>query len=317
MTCPVCSMVNPEGTRTCMRCGTALTPQQDTGSPSSPYGQPPYQQQYQQPQQPAAPPAQPGYGEQQYGEQQYGQQQYPTQQYGQPGYGQPGYGQQPGYDPGQTQQYPGYGQPGYESGQQPAQSGWSSEQQPTQQYGQQGYGQQAGYDSGQTQQYPGYGQQQPYSDPYGQTQQYSGYSQQQYGQQQYGQQYPTQQQYGQPGHEQLGPPGWAAPAPKKRNRTAMVAIIGVIAAVILVGGAVLAFTFLGKKTFNADALNRDIASQFHDKFGQTIQVTCPTGQQVKKGATFTCDGKVTGGESGKIEVTVTSADGDYTWKPID
>ncbi len=79
----------------------------------------------------------------------------------------------------------------------------------------------------------------------------------------------------------------------------------------------LAFTFLGKKTFNADALNRDIASQFHDKFGQTIQVTCPTGQQVTKGATFTCDGKVTGGESGKIEVTVTSADGDYTWKPID
>src|SRR5437016_3553880 len=74
MTCPVCSMVNPEGTRTCMRCGTALTPEA------------PSYQQYQQPAapaQPPAPPAQPGYGQQpQYGEPQYGEPQYGQPQYG-------------------------------------------------------------------------------------------------------------------------------------------------------------------------------------------------------------------------------------------
>jgi hypothetical protein len=72
-----------------------------------------------------------------------------------------------------------------------------------------------------------------------------------------------------------------------------------------------------KKTFNADALNRDIASQYHDKFDQTIQVSCPSGQQVKKGASFTCDARLSGGETGKIEVKVTSSSGDYTWRPLD
>jgi hypothetical protein len=281
-------MVNPEGTRTCMRCGTALTAEKpDAGAQSPPYGQPSYQQQYGQQH------GQPQYGEQQYGQQsQYGQQ----PQYGQYGYGQ--YGQQ------------GYGQTpsGYESGQQPTQQFGGSP------YGQAGYEQgQSGWGSSQTQQYPGYGQgQQAYSDPYGQTQQYPGYSQQQYGTQQYG-----QQAYQPPGYAPPSQPDWAAPPRRKRSRAGMFAILGVIAAVVIVGGVVLALTVFGKKTFNADALNRDIASQYHDKFGETIQVTCPSGQRVTKGASFTCEGKKANGESGKIEIKITSADGDYTWKPVD
>jgi hypothetical protein len=41
-------------------------------------------------------------------------------------------------------------------------------------------------------------------------------------------------------------------------------------------------------------------------------VSCPDNQKVSKGATFTCDIQ---GRSEKIQVTVASADGDYTWRP--
>jgi len=280
MTCPVCSMVNPEGTRTCMRCGTALAPEGTSGYGSSEapsgqvpaqpytgqdsgqqpaYGQQPYGQQGQ--------PGQPSYGQpgyesgQQPAQPPYGQ---PTQQFGQPQYGQPGYGQPP------------YGQPGYESGQQPAQPPYG------------GYGQQ-----------PPYGQQ-GYSDPYGQpqaTQQFP----------QYGAQQPYGQQQG-----PYGQPGWTPPPAKKGGKGPLFALLGVVVAVVLIGGVILALTVFSRKVFNADALNRDIASQYKDKFGETVEVTCPTGRRVTKGETFTCEMK---DRSERIEVKITSVDGDYTWKP--
>jgi hypothetical protein len=285
---------------------------QDSGQQQAAYGQ-----------QPAQP-----YGQQPYGQQPYGQQpaqqpygsqpsyEQPTQQPAQPSYEQPAqqptqqFGQQPyGSQPSQPtpQQFGSqpYGQPGYDTGQ-------------TQQFGQQGYGQAAptGYESGQQPAYgaqqPGYGQpgygQPGYSDPYGQqpqTQQFPGYGQpgQQYGAQQPG--------YGQPGY---GQPGWAAPPQKKGGRGALWAILGVLGVIVIGGGVVLALTVFSRKVFDADAMNRDIAAQYKDKFGPRIEVTCPTGQEVKSGATFTCSIR---DESTRIEVRVTSNDGDYTWKPLE
>ena len=58
-------------------------------------------------------------------------------------------------------------------------------------------------------------------------------------------------------------------------------------------------------------MNRDIASQYKDKFGDTVEVSCPSGQQVKAGATFDCSIK---DKSQKIQIKVTSDSGDYTWK---
>jgi hypothetical protein len=134
------------------------------------------------------------------------------QPYGGQPQGQPGYGQQPGQPPYQQPQgQPGYGQSGY--GQQP---GYGPPQ------GQPGYGRPP-------QAPPGYGQQ-PYQQPGQQTFP---------GQQQYpGQQYPPQQQY--PGQQQWGQYGGQAPRGKGGNKIlfiaggafAVVAVIGVVLAVV-------------------------------------------------------------------------------------
>ena len=282
------------------------------GEPTEQHGQGGYEQQ--------------GYGQQDYGQQDYGQQGYgqqpsygqqpggydsgqqpqwgnqPTQQYGQGGHGQQGYGQQPsygqqpgGYDSGQ-QQSPWGGQGGWDSGSQPTQQyapgGYPPQGYGPQGYGQQGYGQQGGnadpYGPQPTQQFPAYqaGQYGQAPGPYGQTQQYGGYP---------------------PAY-----PGATEPA-RKRNRGVLYTVLGVIAVLLLLGG-VFGFLALRPKVFDANALNRTISSQYKDKFGDaSVSVSCPQGQKVSKGATFTCDIQ---GRSEKIQVTVSSKDGDYTWKPV-
>jgi hypothetical protein len=172
-----------------------------------------------------SPGQQPGYGQpgQAPGQQQPSQ----GQPQGQPGYGQPGYAQ-----PGQP---PGYGQPGYVQPGQPPQ-------------GQPGYGQQQpGYGRPQQGQ-PGYGQQPaqaPYQQGYPQPGQPQYQGQQQYAGQQYPQQqgYPGQQQYG-AGQQQWGQYGGRQPRGKGGNKIlfiaggafVVVALIGVVLAVILNSG---------------------------------------------------------------------------------
>ncbi|HZB50668.1 MAG TPA: DUF4333 domain-containing protein [Mycobacteriales bacterium] len=325
---------------------------QDEEDPAQP-GQPGYGQQPpaggyasgQQPSQWGGGPQSGGYGGAPQGYPSGAQPEQPTQQFGG---GQGGYGQPGGYGSGQ-QPAAGYGsgpQPGpggYESGQQQAPWGQQSYgAQPTQQYGGQGgygqpggydatqqYGQpggygggQTGYDSGQQAgagygggygQQPGYGQQ-GYADPYGPqaTQQLPSYAAgtgQQYGA---GQQYGGAQQYGQPPYQSGYPGSTAAPA-KKGGRGPLFAVLGVVAVLLILGG-VFGFLALRPKVFDADALNQTISSQYKDKFGDsTVVVSCPAGQEVSKGRTFTCDIQ---GRSEKIQVTVASDDGDYTWKPI-
>jgi hypothetical protein len=89
-------------------------------------------------------------------------------------------------------------------------------------------------------------------------------------------------------------------------------VLGVVAVLIILGG-VFGFLTLRPKVFDATALNSTISQQYKEKFGgSTIAVSCPDNEKVSKGATFTCDIQ---GRSEKIQVTVASDDGDYTWRP--
>jgi hypothetical protein len=377
MTCPVCSMVNPEGSRTCMRCGTAL-PETSGGfgqpptaqappsgqqpaatGPGQPYAGPPSGQQPGAPtgppsgQQPAGPPSGPPSGQQpgqgfnafdatpRPATPSYGPPPGPPsgQQPAAPQYGAPS-GQQPaapygGYPSGQQPAQPGYG--GFPSGSQPATPppyGYQSDQQATQAFGQPSGQQPAapppyGFDQGGGQpgygqqtyggQQPGYGQQQPYgyqaqpqqpdqsaTQAFGQP----GYGQPQvggyaagdpYGQQQYGAGYDPQQT-------------WQNTAPAKSGKRGLFIGIGafVVVAAVIVG--VLFFTgVLNKKVLDASALNTDIATQYKDRFTDTVTIDCPKDKPAKSGTTFTCS---ISGSSQKIEVTVKDDNGNYTWRPI-
>jgi hypothetical protein len=83
--------------------------------------------------------------------------------------------------------------------------------------------------------------------------------------------------------------------------------------VLIILGGVFGFLALRPKVFDANALNSTISQQYKEKFGDSsISVNCPSDQKVSKGSTFTCD---IPGRSEKIQVTVASSDGDYTWRP--
>lgn len=69
-----------------------------------------------------------------------------------------------------------------------------------------------------------------------------------------------------------------------------------------------------QKVFDAEALAATISRQYGEKFSDpAVQVRCPARERVAAGRVFEC---AVVGRSERIEVTVVSDDGDYTWKPV-
>lgn len=154
----------------------------------------------------------------------------------------------------------------------------------------------------------------------------TGYGQPAYPQPGYPQAYerPPYQQpaYQQPGYEQQpGFPGQYVPGaggpsdsppPPRRSRAGWWIAVAVV--VVIGVSALLAFVtpgFLVRKTFSARSIASTIENQSKGR-GDYRNVTCPSGEKVTKGATFSCSAD--GGK--KITITVTSGSGDYTWEPV-
>lgn len=218
-------------------------------------------------------------------------QQAPGQQWGQQWPGQqppqePQWGQQP------TQQAPNqqWGQqqppPGQPWGQQPATpapgQNWG-QQQPPQTPGQ-SWGQPAG---GQA---PGqqWGQQQPPA-----------------GQQPYG---AGQQQY---------PPQYGGSFPQSTagsgNKSKLPLIIGAVVAVLVIAGIVVAaLMLLGTDKLDQKAAQEGVQKILTESYGaqDVTDVSCPSGEEVKKDAQFTCKVKVDG-EDKTVTVTFTDDEGTY------
>jgi hypothetical protein len=222
-----------------------------------------------------------------------------------------------GSDPQWGQQQPGYGQG--EQGQPPGQGGGQYGGQP--QYGQPGQGQQ-----------PQYGQQPYGGDPYGGQPQY-GQPQPQYGQPGYGQ--PGPGGYGQPGQPgQPGlpgqPPGYGLPGqpgqqwqypqqfgqpPAPKKKSALPWILLVVGVVVIAGVvvALLAATgTLGRTTFDNAAVQTGVKKILTEdyKIENVGNVTCPAGQEVTTGATFTCTANIDG-QDRQVTITIKNGDGEY------
>ncbi len=204
----------------------------------------------------------------------------------------------PAEDSGATQQFPAYGQDPY--GQDP--------------YGQQPYPQQPPYPQPAYGQQPYGPQQPPYGQqPYGPQQPYGG-QQAPYGQQQYGQQpYPQQPPYGpqQPYGQQPYAEGPGYPPREKKSHAG--AIIGIVAGVVVVLGAVaivLVLTVFNKTVFDSAKMAQSIENSPQGKQLGLQNVTCPSGEEVKAGATFDCTTS-----SGTIHITVKDDKGTFTWSP--
>ncbi|WP_189022925.1 DUF4333 domain-containing protein [Nocardia rhizosphaerihabitans] len=231
----------------------------------------------------------------------------PTQHWG---------GQQGAGGAGPTQHWGGAAQPPQQPQQAQPTQHWgdpNAQQQPQQQWGQQP--QQPG-------QQPQWGQQPQQG---GVPQQPTG-PQQQWGQtqpppqdwnaqagnagQQWGQQ-PPAQQWGQQPQQQWGQQPPLQPSSGGKGKGL---VIGLVAAGVLVLAAVVAlllFVFSSDELDNA-AVQDGVSRVLKDSYGiaDVTDVSCPSGQEVKVDATFTCDLKVSG-EAKKVTVKITKDDGTY------
>lgn len=165
---------------------------------------------------------------------------------------------------------------------------------------------------------PGFGGQPtgPASGGHGQPEAYgSGGAPSYAGQPGYGQQY---QPYGQqpspwyPGYDQQYSAGAGMPeGPKKRGGLFGILVVVVV---VIVAVVVLGFVWPGwftKKVFDSSAVQDGVKSVLHDDYQLDVTaVSCPSGQEVKAGTSFTCTATI-GGQRKQVQVTVRSDDGKY------
>ncbi|MEV5832812.1 DUF4333 domain-containing protein [Nocardia sp. NPDC052112] len=216
-----------------------------------------------------------------------------------------------------TQQWGGQQAPGAAG---PTQQWGSAPQaQPTQQWGDPNAQQpQWGQPNPQSQpSQPQWGQPNPQSQPsqpqWGQPQP-SQPSQPQWGQQptqqdwsaQQGQQQPWQQGQQQPWQQQTPPPSSGG-----KSKGLFIGL-GVLAVAVIGAIVVLVLVLTSKDELDKAAVQDGVKKVLSDSYGiqDVADVSCPSGQQVKVDATFTCDLKVSG-EQKKVTVKITKDDGTY------
>jgi hypothetical protein len=184
---------------------------------------------------------------------------------------------------------PGWGQPS--GGWGPPSGGWGPPPSPGP-YGQPGpYGAPGQYAQ------PGrYAQPGPYGPPgeYGSPGSYGG-PHQSYG---YGQQ---------PG---WGQPGWAPAQPAHEPRRSLATLV--FLAVIIAGVVVFVLT-TGATRLDPDAVERDVAAQYEQREGVSLDLFCDQAMNVRSGRTYECAGTTGDGRDVTITIEVLSPDGDYTW----
>ncbi|MGY1802286.1 DUF4333 domain-containing protein [Blastococcus sp. SYSU D00922] len=210
---------------------------------------------------------------------------------------------EPGRAPGEgdADRQPTQPVPSYERPQQPGPS-YGAPAQPQQPYGQPPSGQQYGQ--------PSYGAPQ-YQQPYGSPQQPPSqpYGAPQYGQQQYG-----QQPYGQYGQQPFGQQPYDRPAAApSKSRVGLIA--GVTAGLlVLIALVVVLVMNLSSTVLDRNAVQRDVATQFEEREGVAVELSCDDEMKVEAGATYTCTGTTADGEDVTLEIAITDEDtAAYTW----
>ena len=131
-------------------------------------------------------------------------------------------------------------------------------------------------------------------------------SQPQWGQQPTQQDWSAQQGQQQPWQQQ-------APQPSSGGKSKGLFIgLGVLALAVVGAIVVLVLVLTSKDELDKAAVQDGVKKVLSDSYGiqDVANVSCPSGQQVKVDATFTCDLKVSG-EQKKVTVKITKDDGTY------
>ncbi|MGI8723468.1 MAG: DUF4333 domain-containing protein [Geodermatophilaceae bacterium] len=107
--------------------------------------------------------------------------------------------------------------------------------------------------------------------------------------------------------------GYPTAPPKKRNTGLLVSLA--IAAVVLIALAVVLPRFVLNKTLlDQGAVQRDVAVQFEDQEGVSVELSCPADMEVEVSKTYECTGMTADSEDVTLVIEITDENGNYTWQ---
>lgn len=125
---------------------------------------------------------------------------------------------------------------------------------------------------------------------------------------------PTGSLFG-PNHPPVGPPEpvpAAAAGSPRRRRWPLVALVGLVAAVAIVGGIDAGVALTRGPTLNHDAVERSVTDLARTGYGlDLLDVACPSDQPVKPGVSFTCTATTGDGRALTVPITISDTSGRY------
>ena len=106
--------------------------------------------------------------------------------------------------------------------------------------------------------------------------------------------------------------GPAAPAP--RSRVPFYGGVLVIGLLILLALALSRWLGLGPTLLDTGEVERDVATQFEERYGVGIDVDCPQGMEVVEGEEYECGAETDDREDVELVITITDEDpATYSW----
>ena len=129
---------------------------------------------------------------------------------------------------------------------------------------------------------------------------------------------PPPQQFGQPyGQPQHAGAGQSYGVPAQKSRVGLIAA-ATVAVLLLIGVVVVLARTLGTTVLDRAAVERDVAAQFEEIHGLSIDLSCPDEMPVESGAEYTCTGTTKDGQEVTLAIQIAdpSDDAEYTWVEI-
>ena len=106
----------------------------------------------------------------------------------------------------------------------------------------------------------------------------------------------------------------ASSAPARRSRAPFYGGVLLIGLLILVALALSRWLGLGPTLLDTVEVERDVATQFEERYGVGIDVDCPQGMEVAEGEQYGCEAETDDREDVELVITITDEDPvTYSW----
>jgi hypothetical protein len=113
------------------------------------------------------------------------------------------------------------------------------------------------------------------------------------------------------------PPSGPPPSPPaQKSRVGLIAAVTAVLLALIAGTKALVLA-LRPTMLDRSAVERDVAAQFADLEGVTVDLSCPAEMDVTAGATYDCRGITADGEEVTLRIAITDEESaTYTWAEL-